>query len=177
MSADPLTISLETVIAASTLLGHPLEDRARVRDGQQPDLVDAFRRAAVPSGKGSRKTPRHNHLVHEKLLYVEALKRGFEQTGRPAHVLTMPQLEEDPDAVRADRPTVVLGYIKDLLNHLGLRRDGRLTLFGRTVDAAINDRFCLNVVSRFGHQVDMTRFLTLNRCFMVGADKGVTYEL
>lgn len=251
MAADPLTLSLETVIAASTMLGHRLEDRGRIRAGQDPALVEAFRRAstipldggqessflvapldvlvvndgdrkqfhvtevngtgiggltnlpldvvavvlngltdlarALPdpnplvlvaiSGKESARNPRHNHLVHEKLLYVEALKRGFEQTGRPAHVLTMPQLEEDPSAIHTDRPTAVLGYIKDLLNSLGLRRDGRLTLFGRPVDAGVNDRFCLNVISRFGSQVDMSRFVTMNRTFMAGADKGVAYDL
>lgn len=252
MQKDPLTMSLETVIAASPMLGHTLEDRSGVRDRQEPELVDLFREAgtvafsneeqqhlflvapldllvveangrkqfhitetngtgiggltnlpldivstvlegltemaarlAEPnalvlvavSGMESNKNPRHNHLVHEKMLYAEALKRGFESKGRPAKVLTMAQLEQNPDAIHTDQPTVVLGYIKELLNSLGMRRDGRLNLLGRPVDAAINDRFCLNVLSRFGHQVDMTRFATMNRCFMPGADKGSAYEL
>ena len=252
MRADPLTMSLETVIAASPMLGHMLEDRSCVRDRQEPELVDLFRKAgtvelsnpeqqhlflvapldllvvetdgqkqfhitetngtgiggltnmpldvvatvlegltematrlpepnalvlAAISGKESNKNPRHNHLVHEKMLYAEALKRGFEKRGRPAKVLTMAQLENDPDAIHTDQPTVVLGYIKELLNSLGMKRDGRLNLFGRPVDGAVNDRFCLNVLSRFGHQVDMTRFATMNRCFMAGSDKGKAYEL
>ena len=46
MPADPLTLSLETVIAASPLLGHRLEDRSGIRDRQEPALVDAFRAAS-----------------------------------------------------------------------------------------------------------------------------------
>jgi hypothetical protein len=48
---------------------------------------------------------------------------------------------------------------------------------GRPVTLAVNDRFCLNVVSRFGGRVDLGRWATLNRCFAAGADKGVTYGL
>ncbi|MBY0228927.1 MAG: hypothetical protein K2W96_06595, partial [Gemmataceae bacterium] len=253
MRADPLTLSVETVIAASPMLGHKLEDRSRIREGQQPDLVQRFRRAsaarlrsdrqkgmflvapldilvvnqggrrqfhvtevngtgiggfsnlpldvvssvlshlgemahALPgpaplalvaiSGIESHKNPRLNHLVHEKLLYVEALKRGMEERfGAPVNVHTMSGLEKEPDALRNDRPTVILGYIKEFLNALGLRRAGRLHLHGRLVDAGVNDRFCLNVVSRFGNQVDMSKWATMNRTFLAGADKGVAYEL
>jgi len=89
----------------------------------------------------------------------------------------MAQLVEEPDAIQTDRPTVVLGYMKEFLNQLALDSTGRLRLFGRPIDAGINDRFCLNLLNRFAHQVDMTRFVTLNRCFMAGADKGVAYGL
>ena len=252
MRADPLTMSLETVIAASPMLGHMLEDRSCIRNRQEPALVDLFHEAgtvelsnpeqqhlflvapldllvvecegrkqfhitetngtgiggltnmpldivstvlegltematrlpgptplvlAAISGMESNKNPRHNHLVHEKMLYAEALKRGFEKRARHARVLTMAQLSNDPKDIETDEPTVVLGYIKELLNSLGMKRDGRLHLFGRLVDGAVNDRFCLNVLSRFGHQVDMTRFATMNRCFVPGADKGKAYEL
>jgi hypothetical protein len=89
----------------------------------------------------------------------------------------MPQLIENQRALRAGCPAVVLGYIKDFLEHLTLRADGRVTLMGRPVTGAVNDRFCLNVISRLGHQVDLTRFLTVNRCFLAGGDKGVAYDL
>src|SRR5262249_49595081 len=49
MQPDPLTLSLETVIAAAPMLGYRLEDRAAVRDRQDPVLVESFRQAsAVP---------------------------------------------------------------------------------------------------------------------------------
>ena len=47
MPADPLTLSLETVIAASPMLGHKLEDRTPVRERQEPELVEAFRGASA----------------------------------------------------------------------------------------------------------------------------------
>jgi hypothetical protein len=45
---DPLAVSLDTLIAVSPMLGHALEDRARVRDAQDPDLVAAFQRRVPP---------------------------------------------------------------------------------------------------------------------------------
>jgi hypothetical protein len=129
------------------------------------------------SGIESTKHPRPNRLLHEKLLYVDALCRGLQATGRDAQVLTMKELNEDSAPLQNERATVVLGYIKEFLNQLTCEADGRLTLHGRPVAAAINDRFCLNVVSRFGHRVDLTRFQTLNRCFAAGADKGINYRL
>jgi hypothetical protein len=255
MRADPLTVSLETVIAAAPMLGHPLEDRALIRAAQRPELAAAFREVSrIPlrnpeqrgmflvapldvlvvnceagrkqfhvteingtgiggltnlpldivgtvldgfakfaasldapdalvlvavSGMESSKNPRQNKLFYEKMLYAEAVKRGLDSRGigPTARVLTMAQVEQDGDAVRSEGPAVVLGYIKQLLNALGLRRDGRLHLHGRPVDAAINDRFCLNALSRLGHLVDMSRFHTMNRTFMAGSDKGVAYEL
>src|SRR5262249_10652179 len=112
----------------------------------------------------------------EKILYAEALKRAFDFTGRPAEVLTAAQLTNDSTALRKNRPTIVLGYIKDFLDHLTLDVDARLHLFGRRVDAAVNDRFCLNVLRRFP-RVDIASWQTMNRCFLAGADKGIAYGL
>src|SRR5262245_52172207 len=47
MPPDPLTLSLETVIAASPLFGHKLEDRSCVRNAQDPRLVQAFQKAST----------------------------------------------------------------------------------------------------------------------------------
>src|SRR5581483_11807145 len=116
---------------------------------------------AASSGLESSRHPRRNHLVHEKLLYAEALKRGFEARGACPRLLTMARLADEAEALRTDQPTVVLGYIKEFLNELRLGADGRLTLFGRPVTAAVNDRFCLNVVNRFGGQVDLNHFATM----------------
>src|SRR2546423_14944450 len=89
----------------------------------------------------------------------------------------MTRLADDPAAVRTERPTIVLGYIKEFLNALEVRADGRLTLYGRPVAVGVNDRFCLNVLSRFGWQIDLTRLATFNRTFLAGADKGTAYGL
>jgi len=129
------------------------------------------------SGMERDDAPRLNRLIHEKVLYAEALKQGFERSGRPATVTTITQLLKTPERFHDGKPAVVLGYIKDFLQSLRLEPDGRLSLFGRPVDAGVNDRFCLNVLSQFGHRVDLNRFVVLNRCFLAGADKGVAYRL
>jgi hypothetical protein len=89
----------------------------------------------------------------------------------------MPQLVQDPRSFQNGKPAIVLGYIKEFLDHLELDADGRLHLFGRPVTAAINDRFCLNVMHHFQHRVDLRYFWTMNRGFLAGADKGVAYAL
>lgn len=148
-----------------------LSETAQHLEGPAPLVLVAS------SGKENDQAPRLNKLVHEKVLYVEALKRGFEYSGRPAAILTMPRVLEKPEAIHTGKPTIVLGYIKDFLDHLTLETDGRLSLMGRGVAAAINDRFCLNAVQKFSGRVDLERFWTLNRCFVAGADKGVAYDL
>src|SRR4051812_48554680 len=129
------------------------------------------------SGKEADDAPRLNRLVHEKLLYAEALKRGFDYTDRPARVVTMPALMQDAAAMPAAGPVVVLGYMKEFLAHLRMDAAGALSLFGRPVHAAVNDRFCLNVLHQFDHRVDLRRLQTMNRGFLAGADKGVAYTL
>jgi hypothetical protein len=251
MNHSQMNISLEAVIAASPMLGHPLEDRSCVRNQQNPELVRAFQRASViplrneqqkdlflvapldilveecdgakrfhiietngtgiggltnlpdeiigailgnlteiargfsapaplilvgVSGKESSKHPRHNHLLHEKLLYVEAIKRGLESHDKPVRLLSMARVTEDLSLLQTDQPTVVLGYLKEFLNQLECGADGRLKLNGRPVTAGVNDRFCLNIVSRFGGMVDLNQFATVNRCFATGADKGLAYQ-
>src|SRR5262245_59869289 len=127
------------------------------------------------SCKENEQTPRLNKIIHEKILYAEALKRGFEYAGENPNVCTLASLSSG-NVPQADH-TIVLGYMKEFLQRLQLEEGGRLTLGGRTVTAAINDRFCLNVVHHFDQRVDLEKFWTLNRCFVPGADKGVAYEL
>ncbi len=129
------------------------------------------------SGKESESTPRLNRLIYEKLLYAEALKQGWEQAGQQPVVASMPQLIADPKTLHTHRPTVVVGYIKDFLANLTLTADGDIALLGRRVTGAVNDRFCLNVVSHFARQVNLSRLATMNRCFLAGGDKGVAYGL
>jgi len=142
---------------------------ARALPGADPVVLVAV------SGKESAQTPRLNKLMHEKVLYAEALKRGFDESGRGAAVCTFPHLLQQ--RFHHGRPTIVLGYIKELLEGLELDACGRLMLAGRPVTAAVNDRFCLNVLQRFHHRVDMEHFLPMNRCFLAGADKGTAYAL
>lgn len=252
MNRDPFSLSMNTVIAASPMLGHILENRAPIRDAQDVEWIrtlqektstplrDASQRtlfavspldvlvtrnaggpqfhvielngtgiggltnitaeAIAPilegleetaatvaepapllllgvSGKESDDKPRLNKLMHEKLLFAEALQRGLESRHGPGSILTMAQLLRDPKPLSQPGPTVVLGYMKEFLRTLKLSENGRLTLFDRPVAGALNDRFCLNVVDMFGGRVDPAGFLTINRSFLAGADKGIAYEL
>ena len=48
------------------------------------------------SGKESDRSPRQNKLMHEKLLYVEAVRAGLEQWYAQAAVTAMPQVLKEP---------------------------------------------------------------------------------
>lgn len=131
----------------------------------------------VPSsGLESPQQPRRNKLIHEKVLYAEALKRGLDYSGRPARVTTMTHLLQS-GRLAPHQPTIVVGYMKEFLTNLHRDAAGRLFLFDRQVHAALNDRFCMNVLQRFGPQLDLDEFRPLNRCFLAGADKGFAYTL
>ena len=47
MECDSLTVSLDTLIAVSPMLGHRLEDRARIRRDQDPALLRALQAAST----------------------------------------------------------------------------------------------------------------------------------
>ncbi len=252
MRWNPLHISLETVIAASPMLGHELEDRRPVRQAQNDALARRFASAsAVPlrstsqrdlfcvapldwlaseqegrtqfhllelngtgiggltnmtdravcetlhslaescstfddpdgvvllavSGKESTSKPRLNRVMHEKLLFVEAIRHGLTQRFGRSEAATLDCLERRAPRGRQAGPTVVLGYIKDFLNALRLAPDGTVWLNGRRVIGAVNDRFCRNMLQRFDERVDLARLKTMNRCFAVGSDKGIAYAL
>jgi hypothetical protein len=253
-AASPFSLSLHTVIAASPLLGHALEDRGTIRAAQDPRLLERVRRecstrlrtpsqqhlfcvapldllverhdgrrrfhllelngtgiggltnlsaeavqcvldgigqlaAAVPAGGGaplmlvassgleSTEQPRLNRLIHEKLMYADALRAGFARRGLDAPVLAMPTLAAQPDLLTADGPAIVVGYMKQFLAHLEADDTGGLRLLGRLVTGIVNDRFVTNVLDHCHRPVDLARLQIMNRCFAAGADKGVAYSL
>jgi hypothetical protein len=252
MRSTSLHVSLETILAASSLLGHELEDRSSIRLSQDLDLYEhLIQETARPlrgrsqrnlfcvapldilvsetdgrkrfhllelngtgiggisnmpddivqcvmaslsecsgtfnnpdgvvllavSGKESAENPRLNRLMHEKLLFVEAMREGL--TGRfgSCDVANLDQLAAQRNEPRMARPTVLIGYMKDLLDAMNVDGDGRLWLHGRPVMGAVNDRFCRNVMQRFDEQVDLNLLKTFNRCFAAGSDKGIAYGL
>lgn len=248
---NPFTLPLETIVAASSMMGHRLEDRTSIRERQDSELLEQLQLAStvplhntsqqslfvvapldilvtghgdqrrfhiielngtgiggttnmtadavsavlssleqiahwnwdpeavilVPiSGKENEQCPRLNRLMHEKLMFAEALRRGFEYGGGSATVHALQPLLDDDQPYQADQPAVVMGYMKDLLNALELDDDGGVWLKGRRVCGAVNDRFCLNLLQHFGQQVDLHHFQTYNRSFLAGGDKGVCYS-
>ncbi len=259
MPIDAPAVSLSTLIAASPLLGHQLEDRELIQAGQDPELVAHFTAAASrplsswaqrgqfvvapldllvscdnPAGPGPRDdlrvhllemngtgiggvtnlpracidavlgslretasfvadpaglvvvavsgkeredAPRANRLIHEKLLFVDALRDGLERQFGSADVRSLDQLAAERGGLRPARPTVVIGYIKDLLRAARLGDDGCVRIHGRRLAAAVNDRFCGNLIQQFSGGVDIDSFLPVNRCYTAGSDKGVAYRM
>ncbi|MEW5297912.1 MAG: hypothetical protein WDW36_001090 [Sanguina aurantia] len=130
------------------------------------------------ASSGQETFPPVSRTLHEKMLYIEALRRGFEATGRECHITNMTRLEKRPDSMPRTGVTLVLGYMKQFRAQFMLdATTHNVMLFGRPVHAAINDRFVLNIMHQFNHQVDLTTFTSLNAGFAAGADKGIAYEL
>jgi hypothetical protein len=70
-----------------------------------------------------------------------------------------------------------MGYMKDLLKVIELEEDGTITMYGRQIAGAVNDRFCRNLLTQFHDRVDLNKFQTINRTFAPGSDKGIAYRL
>jgi len=129
------------------------------------------------SGKESARQPRLNRLMHEKLLFVDAIRQGLSRRFGHSEATNLEMLRRSAPGRCQTQPAVVLGYIKELLDELTVDFDGSVWLHGRRVIGAVNDRFCRNMLQRFEERVDMTQMRTFNRCFAAGSDKGIAYGL
>lgn len=249
---DPFRLSFETVVAASPMLGHRLENRASIRKQQDSRLLERLQEsstlplrsagqqdlfvvapldvlvsredgkaqfhiielngtgiggvsnlpaevvAAVAaslrrvskscwqpeavlllpvSGKECDASPRLNKLVHEKLIFAEAMQAGLADAGGEADVVTLAGLQTGVQAYRDGAATVVIGYIKDFLDACRVDAKGCVSLYGRRVVGAVNDRFCLNLISKFKGEIDLDRFTPINGTYIAGGDKGAAYSL
>lgn len=127
------------------------------------------------SGKEDPEAPRMNHLMHEKLLFAEALIRGLRRTHGWANLRTADHgLAGLP---LPSGPTVVVGYMKDLIDQIAHLRGNQLGYQGRPIIGILNDRFCANVLDHFGVQADLSVMRPINTCFVAGADKAVAYDV
>lgn len=249
---DPFRLDLNTVIAASPMMGHRLEDRSAIRekqdlglvsrwgeistialqDASQQDrfvvapldvlvsrpegrpqfhiiemngtgiggitnmpahelatVVESLRRAArsagregavlllAISGKESAESPRLNKLLHEKLIFAEAMADGLRDRFGAAELVTLSGLNGKTQTMTDGTATVVIGYIKELLDACEVDAEGRVTLHGRDVAGAVNDRFCLNLEDYHGIKLDPEHFTAINGTYVAGADKGAAYSL
>lgn len=128
------------------------------------------------SGFETATQPRQNKLIFEKILYAEAIRRGLAKKHDDILITSMIQLRDDPRPYWANKPTIVLGYMKEFLADLRLV-DGKVLLFDRPLSVAVNDRFALNILQHFDGKVDVSSFHAMNGCYLPGADKGVAYDL
>jgi hypothetical protein len=148
------------------------------------DIADKFPNTRAPlilvalSGKEDASSPRLNKLLHEKLLYVEAIYQRLRTKYQEVHITTA----QDYTECYHSTPTVVLGYMKDLLRNIVRDTEGQLFYkveneSARLIDGVINDRFFLNVCQKFQYQVDTRNVVVRNGTFLAGADKATAYTM
>ena len=130
------------------------------------------------SGLESALHPRLNKLMHEKMVFAQALLDGLRRRHDSASLYAMPSVRANPSLLLSrPGPSVVMGYMKNFLAALEVDSDGRLMLYGRRVAGILNDRFLLNVVDHFGRDVDLSDVIAMNGCYLAGGSKAVAYEL
>jgi len=129
------------------------------------------------SGKESQQSPRLNKLMHEKLIFAEALAAGLAQAGQQSQIVTMAGLQDGTQHLPTGSATVVLGYMKELMDACQVDALGRVRLHGKSVVGAVNDRFCLNLLSHHSGKIDLNHFQPINGTYLAGGDKGVAYSL
>ena len=249
---DPFRLSFETVVSASPMLGHKLENRSQIRNAQNLELLESWQESStVPlrsaaqqdafvvapldilvsrqdgraqfhiielngtgiggvsnmpehvvsavaaslrrvakscweadtvlllpvSGKECDASPRLNKLMHEKLIFAEAMQAGLADAGGSADIVTLTGLLSGIQAYRDGASTVVIGYIKELMDACTVSDDGGVYLAGRRVVGAVNDRFCLNLIGKFKGEIDLDQFTPINGTYLAGGDKGAAYSL
>lgn len=250
--SNPYQLNIETVVATSSMLGHRLEDRTRIREAQDPKLLRFWRDSSAislpactqptdfviapldilvsrqssgpvfhiielngtgiggvsnmpaevlasvtsslrevaavmagpekvlllaVSGKECDANPRLNKLMHEKLIFAQALAEGLRVIVGDSQIVTLGGLLSGEQAYRPGAATVVVGYIKELVQSCEVDELQKVWLNGRQVVGAINDRFCLNLLAKSGGKINLDSFKPINGTFMAGGDKGLAYSL
>jgi hypothetical protein len=252
LPTHPFQVSLETVIGASPMLGHRLENRGEIRQAQDLNLLASIQQESTlslrdasqqnafvvapldvlvsrtktgvrfhiielngtgiggvsnlpaevvapiaaslckvaaelwkpnailllpVSGRENDQDPRLNKLMHEKLIFAEALSRGLADAGGSSEIVTVCGLRQGTQALTEGVATVVMGYMKELLEACQLGSNGELLLHNRPVVGAVNDRFCLNLLANFQGQLNLELFRPINGTYLAGGDKGAAYSL
>ncbi len=126
------------------------------------------------SGSESPRERKPSHLLHEKALFVDRIAQSLRARHGDVEVLALETLA-GMEGWSASRPTVILGYSRDLIKHAAIR-NGAPLLFGRNIAAIVNDRFLLNLTATHG-RLNNDAFLPANRCYEAGADKAAAYRL
>jgi hypothetical protein len=170
-----------TGIGGLTNMTEPAVDSVLKAFSEVPEVLPVSDEGSPPliviasSGRENRESPRVNRLFYEKILYADAIARGFASLGERCDLLGWDQIGR-MGTWTPDRPTVVLGHLRELAEAITCDAFGRLRLFGSPVSATVNDRFCMNLVKRFDNRIDLDRWFTANRCFVAGADKATAYD-
>ncbi|MEZ4575807.1 MAG: hypothetical protein R2857_12970 [Vampirovibrionales bacterium] len=116
-----------------------------------------------------------SQLIHERILYAQAIKQTFQKKFGQGQILALSHLQPD-QSLLLTRPTVVMGFLKDFLPYLSVV-EGRLCFLGNPVSAALHDQFCEYVLTQFGESLGPAPFRAVNHIFPVASDKGGAYSI
>jgi hypothetical protein len=126
------------------------------------------------SGREAVGERKPSHLLHEKLLFVDRIAQALEGRLGDVEILALDTLVANGGWRGSSRPTVLLGYTRELVSHTNVIC-GIPRVFGRRVAGIVNDRFLFNLTAAYG-PLDTDAFLPANRCYQSGADKAAAYR-
>ena len=126
------------------------------------------------SGREELGNRKPSHLLHEKLLFVDRIAEALESRLGDVEILALDTLVANGGWRGSSRPTVLLGYTRELVSHTNVIC-GIPRVFGRRVAGIVNDRFLFNLTAAYG-PLDTDAFLPANRCYESGADKAAAYR-
>lgn len=130
--------------------------------------------AIVPcSGSQAIKTSGVTSLIYEKILYAQSIKEGFIDKFGSGSIVSLYDLIKYKD-VKFTKPTVIVGYLMDLMGHLTCH-DGRMHIFNHPISVALHDRFSDNVVNAHSETIDPGTFYSVNSIYPITSDKGMAY--
>jgi hypothetical protein len=112
-------------------------------------------------------------LIYERLLYGQAIKEGLAARHGRARIVTHAEITSETFA--PTEPTVVLGYLKELMPRLARREGGGLSFCGAPVAGGHHDTFLDQIRQLLGSDVLGENFFSLNGIYPLTADKGVAY--
>ncbi|MDX2084763.1 MAG: hypothetical protein SFZ03_05180 [Candidatus Melainabacteria bacterium] len=113
-------------------------------------------------------------LRYERILYADRIRLGLEQhLDTDADIQTLPEIQAQA-YFRPERPTVVLGHLKDLVRTMTFH-DGQAWLMETPVTGSVHDQFCEVVCQRLQRQGQPFQFLSCNSLSPVTPDKGAFY--
>ena len=158
ISSLPLFI-LEAVCSELTTMGQSLSAQRKA-----PLFLIPF------SSGGSAKTPLR--ALHERILFAQAVKNGFRKSLDLGCIVTTPELVKN-GFQQPEIPTVVLGFIHDVLPHFSVDSSG-LRLLNRRMDGTTHDQLCDIIHRSFSPSPSSCFFV--NDIFQASADKSLLCE-
>ena len=140
-----------------------------IQDDESPLILVPF------SGTDNFKTSGSIKLVYERILYAHAIKEALKEEYGKSTITTLQKIQTN-SGFKSDIPTVVLGYAKDIYEHIYSKNE-RLYMFNRAIAASLHDQFCCDLIENFKDKMDPDLFLPVNGINELAADKGASYDI